>query len=151
MTSAPCHVPNEVSVAAARHLALDLHLSPKLGHITVSRLYLEEVLQNFLTNAIKYTQKGSITLIAKRSPHSIRLAVKDTGIGISKHEQKKIFDKFYRAEDYRTRETSGTGLGLYIVRKLARKLSTEVELESRLNHGSEFSIVLPVDKSSKSA
>lgn len=137
--------------AAARHLALDLHLSPKLGQVTASRLYLEEVLQNFLTNAIKYTQKGSITLIAKRSPHSIRLAVKDTGIGISKHEQKKIFDKFYRAEDYRTRETSGTGLGLYIVRKLARKLSTEVELESRLNHGSEFSIVLPVDKSSKSA
>ena len=137
--------------AAARGLTLNLDISARLGSVNASRLYLEEVIQNFLTNAIKYTQKGSVTLIAKRSRGSIRFAVKDTGIGISKHEQKKVFDKFYRAEDYRTRETSGTGLGLYIVRKLARKLGTDVEVESRLNHGSEFGFVLPVDKPADSA
>lgn len=133
--------------AAAKKLRLNLDISPRLGHLTVSRLYLEEVLQNFLTNAIKYTEKGSITLSAKQSKGAIRFSVKDTGIGISKHEQKKVFDKFYRAEDYRTRQTAGTGLGLYIVRKLAHKIGTDVELESLLNHGSEFSFVLPIDKS----
>ena len=71
--------------------------------------------------------------------------MKDTGIGISKSEQVKIFDKFYRSEDYRTRETGGTGLGLYVVTKLARKIGTEIQLKSRLNHGSTFSFTIPVD------
>ncbi len=136
--------------ASAKKLKLNLDISPSLGHVHASRLYLEEVLQNFLTNAIKYTEKGSITLGATRRKGTIRFAVRDTGIGISKHEQKKVFDKFYRAEDYRTRQTSGTGLGLYIVRKLAHKLGTEIALESRLNHGSEFSFALPVDKDAQS-
>lgn len=129
--------------AGDKGLTLDLDAGHKLGTIVVSRLYLEEILQNFLTNAIKYTQTGTITLIARREGSGITFAVKDTGIGISKSEQKRVFDKFYRSEDYRTRETSGTGLGLYVVRKLAAKLGTHVDIESRLNHGSTFSFVLP--------
>jgi multi-sensor signal transduction histidine kinase len=54
----------------------------------------------------------------------------------------KIFDKFYRAEDYRTRETKGTGLGLYVSAKLAKKLGCKIEVESRLNHGSTFGFKL---------
>lgn len=135
--------------ASAKHLKLNLDLSPQPGQLHASRLYLEEVLQNFLTNAIKYTENGTITLSAKRSKEHIRFSVRDTGIGISKHEQKKIFDKFYRAEDYRTRQTNGTGLGLYIVRKLAHKLGTTIDVDSRLNHGSEFSFGMVVDKTSK--
>lgn len=132
--------------AAAKQLSLNIDVSPSLGHITASRLYLEEVLQNFLTNAVKYTDTGSITLSARQARGEICFAVRDTGIGIRKAEQDKIFDKFYRAEDYRTREKNGTGLGLYIVDKLARKLGTTVEVESQLNHGSEFRFALPVDK-----
>ena len=109
-----------------------------------SRLYLEEMLQNFITNAIKYTQAGSVTLTIKRTDNKIVFAVTDTGIGIAKNEQKKVYQKFYRSEDYRTRETSGTGLGLYVVQKLAKKMETEVELTSRLNHGSTFSFELPL-------
>lgn len=135
--------------AGKKSITLDLDLSPRLGHIVTSRLYLEEILQNFLTNAIKYTEKGGVTLSLKRSSDQVTFTVTDTGIGISKSEQKKVFNKFYRAEDYRTRETSGTGLGLYIVQKLARKLGTHIVLESRLNRGSSFAFSLPlsVDKS----
>lgn len=128
--------------AEEKGLSLHLDVGHRLGTIVVSPLYLEEILQNFITNAIKYTQHGSITLSVARRNGEFEFAVRDTGIGISKSEQKKIFDKFYRSEDYRTRETSGTGLGLYVVDKLADKLGTHIVVESRLNHGSTFSFAL---------
>jgi signal transduction histidine kinase len=106
-------------------------------------LYLHELLQNFITNAIKYTREGSVTLIVRRQKDDILFEVSDTGIGISKSDQAKVFDKFYRSEDYRTRETSGTGLGLYVTHKLAKKMGTTITLKSRLNHGSHFSFTLP--------
>ena len=135
--------------AAARKLQLDLDLAPKLGYVHVSRLYLEELLQNFVTNAIKYTESGTITMTAKQTKGKVRFSVKDTGIGISRSDQAKIFNKFYRSEDYRIRTTSGTGLGLYVSAKLSRKLSTKIELKSRLNHGSEFSFELPATDEKK--
>lgn len=130
--------------AKKRGLRLDIDLGSNLGSVQASRLYLEEILQNFITNSIKYTQKGSITLTIKQRANIATFAVSDTGIGISKTDQDKVFNKFYRSEDYRTRETNGTGLGLYITAKLARKLGTHIELVSRLNHGSTFSFKLPV-------
>lgn len=133
--------------AQARKLQLDLDLGPKLGKIHVSRLYVEELLQNFITNAIKYTHEGKITIIVKQASGDVEFAVKDTGIGISRGDQAKIFNKFYRSEDYRIRETSGTGLGLYVSTKLAHKLGTKIVLKSRLNHGSTFSFSLPSVKS----
>lgn len=129
--------------AKAKGLHLNLDLAPKLGTIHVSRLYVEELLQNFITNSIKYTKEGTITIIAKQSKDTVDFSVKDTGIGISRSDQTKIFNKFYRSEDYRIRETSGTGLGLYVSAKLAKKLATKISVSSRLNHGSTFSFSLP--------
>ena len=106
--------------------------------IKTSELYLEELLQNLITNALKYTKEGEIKISITNHEKNIRFMVEDTGIGISKSDQKKIFDKFYRSEDYRTRETGGTGLGLYVSSKLADKLDTKIELSSKLNHGSKF-------------
>lgn len=134
--------------AKKKGLQLDLELDNKLGTVKASRLYLHELIQNFITNAIKYTKEGSVTLSVRRKDHKISFAVKDTGIGISKSELDKVFLKFWRSEDYRTRETSGTGLGLYVAQKLARKLDCKIEIKSRLNHGSTFSFTLPAtDKS----
>lgn len=130
--------------ARERKLQLNLDIVGHIGTVNSSRLYLEEVLQNFITNSIKYTQEGSVTLHIRKTGEGILFAVKDTGIGISKTDQKRVFEKFYRSEDYRTRETSGTGLGLYVVQKLARKLGVTVEVTSRLNHGSTFSFTLPL-------
>lgn len=131
--------------AEANKLHLNLDLGARLGTVNVSRLYLEELLQNFITNAIKYTHQGSVTIIAKRTKGIVRFTVSDTGIGISRSDQNKVFNKFYRSEDYRIRETNGTGLGLYVSTKLAHKLHTQIELKSRINHGSSFSFELPVE------
>ena len=129
--------------AAEKGLAFNLDIGNKLGTVHTSSLYLQELLQNFITNAIRYTQKGSVTLsIKKQRDNTVVFKVKDTGIGIGKSDIHKIFDKFYRAEDYRTRETSGSGLGLYIAAKLARKLGCHINVQSRLNHGSTFSFSL---------
>lgn len=130
--------------AKGLHLNLDLAGSP--GKVSASPLYLKELLQNFITNAIKYTKKGQVDFIVDttKSPNGlITFTIRDTGIGISKADQKHIFEKFYRSEDYRTRETGGTGLGLYVAAKLARKIGCKIELSSRLNHGSTFSFSLP--------
>lgn len=128
--------------AEAKGLHFNLDLGIHLGHITASRLYLQELLQNFITNSLKYTKEGSITLRINRKGDKVVFEVKDTGIGISKSDQAKIFNKFYRSEDYRTRETGGTGLGLYVAVKLAKKLGTKIGLHSRLNHGATFSFTL---------
>lgn len=136
--------------AEQKGLRLDLDVDIKLGTVNASRLYLKELLQNFITNSIKYTKTGDVTIIVKKTEgDTIRFAVKDTGIGMSKSDQSHIFEKFWRSEDYRTRETGGTGLGLYVVRKLATKLGVEIKLTSRLNHGSTFEFSMPSAKQSK--
>jgi signal transduction histidine kinase len=125
--------------ATKKNLTLDLDLGTHLGSVMASRLYLHELLQNFITNSIKYTKEGGVTVSVRNKDNLVTFEVKDTGIGISKADQAKVFKKFYRSEDYRTRETGGTGLGLYVATKLAKKLNTTIHLSSRLNHGSTFS------------
>lgn len=127
----------------AKHLALHIELDPKLELLMSSKLYVQEILQNFITNAIKYTQRGSVTIGAKARKGAVEFSITDTGIGISKSDQDRVFDKFFRSEDFRTRETNGTGLGLYVTAKLARLVQADISLESELNHGSTFTIVVP--------
>lgn len=134
------------SEAEKKGLHFNLSAHKPLGSVNASRLYLHELLQNFITNAIKYTKEGNVTLTVSKESDNVLFTVSDTGIGISKTDQAKIFQKFYRSEDYRTRETGGTGLGLYVAQKLARKLECEIGIKSRLNHGSSFSFRLPVHK-----
>lgn len=111
--------------------------------IVSNRLYVREILQNFITNSIKYTKEGGVYVSVAAQADGIVFAVKDTGIGISKSDQKRVFDKFFRSEDFRTRESSGTGLGLYVTRKLMKLIGAEVELKSKLNEGSTFSVYIP--------
>jgi two-component system phosphate regulon sensor histidine kinase PhoR len=129
----------------AQEKGLDLHISldPKLELLHSSRLYIREILQNFVTNAIKYTDKGSVTMGAKALPDGVMLSVQDTGIGISKHDQEKVFNKFFRSEDFRTRQHNGTGLGLYVTAKLAKLLRAKISLESAIDKGSIFYIAVP--------
>jgi len=131
--------------AEAKSLKLNLDIVGTLPEIETSRLYLEEILQNFVTNSIKYTKTGSVTIGGKiEGADKVKFFVSDTGIGISKTDMQHVFQKFWRSEDYRTRETSGTGLGLYVVAKLAQKLNIKIDVESRLNFGSTFSFILPI-------
>lgn len=111
--------------------------------VVSNHLYVREILQNLITNAQKYTKEGSITLSVSNAQGGVTFSVKDTGIGISKTDQQKIFDKFFRSEDFRTRESSGTGLGLYITKKLAKIIGASFNIESQINAGSTFSVTIP--------
>lgn len=132
--------------AEAKGLHFNLDLEPQLGTVVASRLYLKELLQNFVTNAIKYTKQGDVLVSVHSKDDVLSFSVKDSGIGISKSDQQHIFEKFWRSEDYRTRETGGTGLGLYVAVKLAKKLGVQIDISSRLNHGSTFGFTMPRTK-----
>ncbi len=131
------------SDALAKNLKLKTKLDPHLEILYSSKLYVREILQNFITNAIKYTEEGSITISASPSEEGIVFEVSDTGIGISKTDQERVFDKFFRSEDFRTRATTGTGLGLYVTMKLARLINAKIDLDSKLNSGTTFIITIP--------
>jgi len=134
---------NYTPQAKAKGLGLKTVLDPKLELLYSSKLYVRETLQNFITNAIKYTGKGRVTLSASAESKGVRFDVQDTGIGISKSDQERVFDKFFRSEDYRTRQANGTGLGLYVTMKLVRLIHAEVDLKSELNKGTTFTVFVP--------
>jgi len=129
--------------AETKGLSIQTDLDPNLELLQTSKLYTREILQNFITNAIKYTETGQVTIGARPKPGGIEFYVADTGIGISKTDREKVFDKFFRSEDYRTRENSGTGLGLYITLKLSRLIHANIDFASTLNKGSTFTIFIP--------
>ena len=131
------------AAAEAKGLDIKADLDPKLELVQSSKLYVREILQNFITNALKYTEKGSITIGARPRTGGVEFSVSDTGIGIGRGDQERIFDKFFRSEDFRTRQTNGTGLGLYVTMKLARLLHADITVDSKLNHGSTFTIFIP--------
>ena len=137
-----------LSEAHKHNLTLDTDVTTS-GTVLVAHMAVEEILQNLITNALKYTKEGGITIGARKvsRENMVEFFVKDTGIGISKGDQSRMFQRFWRSEDYRTRETKGTGLGLHVVEQLAAAIHTQIETKSRLNYGSTFSFKLPlVDK-----
>jgi PAS domain S-box-containing protein len=129
--------------AEQKRLKLLAEVKGSVGLLTSNRLYVREILQNFITNSIKYTEKGSITLKASAKDDGVEFKVTDTGVGISKGEQVKLFSKFFRSEDWRIRQNSGTGLGLYIVAKLASSIGGRLGMQSELDHGSSFKLYVP--------
>ncbi len=132
---------------SAKKLNFIKDVSEEIKLLRTSELYLREILQNFITNSIKYTSSGFISISAKPYEDGVVFEVTDSGIGISKIDQQKVFDKFFRSEDYRTKQTMGTGLGLYVTMKLIKIIGAQIELESKLNHGSTFRLKVPNIKS----
>jgi signal transduction histidine kinase len=133
------------SKATAKGISFDLQLDPHVAQVHSNQVYVTEILQNFLTNAIKFTEKGSITLSVRTTPdgRGVSFSVADTGIGISKSDKQRVFDKFFRSEDFRTRKTNGTGLGLYIALKVARLINAHISLSSELDKGTTFTVIVP--------
>jgi two-component system phosphate regulon sensor histidine kinase PhoR len=100
---------------------------------------------NVISNAVKYTPAGgTITVNTVSDDRSVRLSVRDTGIGIPLASQRRIFEKFFRAENAQTVDTEGTGLGLYLVRLIAERSGGSVACESVENEGSAFTLTLPL-------
>lgn len=105
---------------------------------------LHQILVNLLSNAIKYSPDGSsIELSVTAATGQVQFKVRDHGVGIRAEDLPRLFEKFYRAEDPAVRRTSGTGLGLYIVRSLVDMLGGHVDVRSQYGKGSAFTISLP--------
>ncbi|MCA9344605.1 hypothetical protein KC946_02110 [Candidatus Saccharibacteria bacterium] len=131
--------------AESKGLYFKTELTSNIAQLTTSKLYFKEIMQNFITNAIKYTQKGGIIVKAQSvDKDNVLISVTDTGAGIARSEQNKVYQKFWRSEDPYTRSTSGTGLGLYITAKLAQRIGGYLMLDSEIKKGSTFSVVIPL-------
>ena len=104
---------------------------------------IEQVLENLVTNAIKYTNKGKIEIKTSSNEKSVTLEVKDTGIGISSEHLTRLFDRFYRTDTARSRDKGGTGLGLAVVKSILNAHGTDIGIESTPGEGSRFWFTLP--------
>lgn len=105
---------------------------------------LQEILQNLLDNAVRYTLPGGrITVTAVARDGKIVISVSDTGIGIPKADQERIFERFYRVDAARSRESGGTGLGLSVAKHLVEAQDGYIEVQSEVGRGSTFSVILP--------
>lgn len=109
-------------------------------------LRLEQILRNLLSNALKFTKKGSVALSIKKEGGALAFAVTDTGIGIPKDKQHTIFEAFQQADGSTRRQFGGTGLGLSISRELAKLLGGEIRLQSEEGKGSTFTLLLPLER-----
>lgn len=117
--------------------------------IETDKLRLEQIIKNLLSNALKFTSKGYVSLGMSRSSEDqfqLRIAVKDTGIGIPEEKQELIFEAFQQADGSTRRKYGGTGLGLSISRELAKLLGGEIQLKSEVEKGSEFIILIPISR-----
>ena len=130
--------------AKEKNLALRLESPADLPPIHADSFKIEQVLINLLDNAIKYTDKGEVSLVLGRSGQDVTITVHDTGIGMPKEKLSRIFERFYVIDKSRSRKTGGTGLGLSIVKHIALLHGGDVSVESAPGAGSHFHISLPV-------
>ncbi|HAY38614.1 MAG TPA: hybrid sensor histidine kinase/response regulator [Desulfobacteraceae bacterium] len=117
----------------------------ELPELTADPIALESIFGNLVTNAINYTQEGGeIIVTVDMAGINVRVKVKDNGFGIADKYLNKIFDRFYRVKDDKTRYITGTGLGLPIVKGLLDSMGGFIEVESEPGKGSVFTVLLPV-------
>ena len=132
------------SLATGKKLALTIDVASNLprGHGDERRLV--QVLLNLVGNAIKFTDKGGITIQASAADGAYKLAVRDTGPGISEADQQKLFQEFQQADNSLTKAKGGTGLGLAISKRIIEMHGGRIWVDSRPGQGSTFSLTLPI-------
>jgi PAS domain S-box-containing protein len=126
-------------------LAVNVHMERDLPALISDRQKVKQILLNLLSNALKFTHHGNVTISAKRSrDKTIILAVSDTGIGIAAADHEKIFEDFRQLDNSPTRAYGGTGLGLSICRRLSQMLDGRLTVLSQVGKGSTFTLTLPL-------
>lgn len=115
-------------------------------HIYASRDQLKQILMNLIANAIIYTpEEGTIKVSINQKGNEASIEVMDNGIGIPEKDQERIFERFYRVDKARSRNSGGTGLGLSIVKWLVGNMNGRLELNSQVNVGTTFKVTLPIE------
>jgi two-component system, OmpR family, sensor histidine kinase SenX3 len=132
------------SAADRRGITLDVHEPLQQLRVRGDRRQLVSAIANLLDNAVKYSEPGHPVEVRARGRDGwVEVEVRDYGIGIPRHDLERIFERFYRVDRARSRQTGGTGLGLAIVRHVASNHRGEVRVESREGEGSRFLLRLP--------
>jgi signal transduction histidine kinase len=141
-------------LASKKDLSIEVQIDTDLGEIITDRRRVEQVLINLLTNATKFTEQGSVTLRAdtlddyqppgtNASQSAIRIRVMDTGIGIDDSDLPDLFQPFRQIEDGLARQHEGTGLGLAISQRLLGLMGGRIDVASKKNEGSTFTVIIP--------
>ncbi|MBI4022110.1 MAG: HAMP domain-containing protein [Candidatus Andersenbacteria bacterium] len=132
------------AAARGKGVQLMVHLPAQLPAVDIDRVRMVVVLDNLLDNAIKYTPPGgTVTLEGQASEGEVTVLVKDTGIGIPRDEWSRVFTKFFRSENAQLAKTSGTGLGLFVAKKVIEQHGGRMWFHSVENEGSSFAFALP--------
>jgi signal transduction histidine kinase len=130
----------------ARQTQLVLHLNAHPAHLMADRVHLGNVVQNLFDNALKYTEgQPHLVLDTYVEDNLLVLSVKDNGIGISRENQRRVFDNLFRVPTGNVHNVKGFGLGLSYVKAIVEKHGGRVALESELGKGSTFKIYLPFE------
>jgi two-component system phosphate regulon sensor histidine kinase PhoR len=135
-------VSEQKHIADEKHIELIIHPIRHDLQLFGDKNKLKQVFVNLLQNAIKYTEQGKVEVIVDEEEKFGKIIVKDSGIGISKENISRIFERFYRVDKDRSRAVGGTGLGLAIVKHIIEAHGSKVEVESELGKGSKFSFRL---------
>ena len=130
----------------ARQRGLALHTIPSRLTVRTDRRFLRRILQNFLSNAVRYTAQGRVVMGCRRKNGTVRIEVWDTGAGIEDGHREEIFEEFRRLQSKDQTGEKGVGLGLAIVRRMAGAMGHPVEVRSWPGRGSVFSVTVPVVK-----
>ena len=141
-------IEEQTSIAAERRIALLCSRdAPKKLALFIDELKIRQVMQNLISNAIKYSKENTqITVGCTHRPDEVVFYVKDQGIGIPAHQQEQVFKKFFRAENVFTMHTDGTGLGLYICKAIVEAHGGKIWFESEESKGSTFYFSLPLHR-----
>lgn len=130
--------------ADEKRITLAFDLPPKIPVIRGDRDKLVLAVHNLLGNAIKYTPEGgAVTVVVEADESCLKVEVRDTGIGIGEEDAARIFERFYRAQDKRVADVTGTGLGLTLARDVVRLHGGDITLQSEVDKGSTFTLVVP--------
>jgi len=136
---------------AAKEKGIKLKVDVKPGTALLGDPFLlEQMLLNLLDNAVKYTERGEVSLTAEAGDDQVKIRVSDTGIGIPSEHLPRIFERFYRVDKARSRELGGTGLGLSIVKHIVQLHGGRIEVTSQPGRGSTFTVLLPSSRGNPS-
>jgi signal transduction histidine kinase len=130
---------------------IEVKYQPDLPPLWADPYRLEQILNNLISNAIKFTEQGKITVTLKADKKKMLISVEDTGIGIPSHDLAKIWDRFFKVNRMRSKGEGGTGLGLAIVKELVELHGGSVSVQSEVGKGSRFTVELPLGPSEGSA
>ncbi len=131
----------------ASNVNVSLNVPQALSDVFADSLWLEQVVENLLDNAIRYTKGGGrIAIEIKEERDKIYFTIEDNGVGIPKEEQKHIFVKFFRSANALKKQTKGSGLGLHISKKIIELSEGKIWFKSKENHGTTFHFILPIVK-----